>query len=183
MRQLSPREARLVAVLILVALITFVSLLVIHPIVSGFSERSERRELLLARYAANDRTIAAIPRLRRRAEAQRETVDRFTLSAADAGSGAEVLRDRLQNAVTAVDGDFRGGEDVPVSAGWVGARVNTRLTSAQLGALLANLQNAQPYLIVNSLVIGSDDTLVTGAAATLDVQIEASIPLRLSAAR
>ncbi|MFK9781021.1 hypothetical protein ACJEM9_24915, partial [Escherichia coli] len=70
MRALSPREARLVAVLILIALIALVQGLVIGPIISGFAARSAERADLTLRYAANDRMIAAIPRLRRQAQAR-----------------------------------------------------------------------------------------------------------------
>jgi general secretion pathway protein M len=183
MRPLSRREARLIALLILVALIALLDLMVVAPIVSGFTDRAEQRELLLARYSANDRTIAAIPRLRRRAEAQGHALARFTLAAADSAGAAQNLRDRLQNAVTAIGGDFRGSADAPAAPGWASAHVDARLTQPQLAALLTNLENSPPFLIVNSLSVSADDALVTGTASTLDVQIEASVPVHLSAAR
>lgn len=183
MRPLSPRESRLVAVLILVAVVALAQFAVIAPIMHGFADRAEQRRELRARYAANDRMIAAIPRLRRQAETRNALLRHYTLAAPDPGAAAEMLRDRLQSAVTAIGGDPRGGEDIPAPPGTVAARVNARLASPQLTALLVTLQNARPAITVTAMAISADDALVSGQSTTLDVQLEASIPFRPALAR
>lgn len=183
MRALSPREARLVAVLILIALIALVQGLVIGPIISGFAARSAERADLTLRYAANDRMIAAIPRLRRQAQARNAALAGFALHAPDHATATQLLRERLQGQVAAVGGDFRGAEDLSAATGTAACRVRARLTSEQLYRLLALAQNARPALVITSLVIGADDALVTARAATLDVQLDASIPVLAAATR
>lgn len=183
MRALSAREQRLVALLLLVVAAALVQLVVIGPIVSGFTSRAERRAMLQLRYQANQRVIGAIPRLRREAERQRAATDRFTLRAADAGTADEALRERLQHAVEAAGGEFRGSESIAVTPGWAGARLTARLSAPQTMALIAMLENQTPYLIARALVVSADDALVTGHASPLDVQLEVSVPLRLARAR
>ena len=183
MRNLSPREARMVAVLVLISLIAIADIAVVQPLIDGFADRAEERSDLLARYSANDRTIAAIPRLRREAEAQNRLLPRYTLAANDAASADEALRDRMQPVFTTVGGDFRGGEDVAAAPGMADARISGRLSNEQLLAALARLQNAEPYLTITGLEVGADEALVTGKAANLDVQIEAAIPYHATAAR
>jgi general secretion pathway protein M len=183
MRTLSARERRLVAILLLIALLALVQLAVIGPIVSGFTSRAERREALLLTYQRNARIIANIPRLRRQAERQRATVGRVTLPAGAAEPGGEMLKERLQHAVEGVGGEFRGAEDVTAPAGWVRASVGTRLTASQLNKLLASLENSQPYLIINSLLVTADEALIAKGPSQLDVQLEATIPLRATATR
>ena len=183
MRTLSPREARLIAILVLLALVALAYLAVIQPILSGFAERADQRQQLQMRFAANERMIAAIPRLRRQAESQNRLVPRFALTAANPGAASELLRDRLQASVAAAGGDFRGGEDLAVAGGMVGTRINARLTAAQLNILVAQIQNSSPLITITALTIGADDALVTGRAETLDVQIEASVPYRPAQSR
>jgi hypothetical protein len=180
---MSPRERRLVALLVLVAMIALADLAVIAPIADGFADRARQREDLQARYYANDRIIAAIPRLRRQAEAQNKLLDHFALAAPDAGTASDMLREKLQAAVTAAGGDFRGGEDMPPLPGSVATRVSARLSSAQLFTLLAQVQNAHPLITITALGVGADDALVTGQAATLDVRLEASVPYHPAPAR
>ena len=175
-RPLSKREARLVAVLILIALIAAVYLGVIAPLVSGFAERAEQRRELAVRYEANGRIIAAIPRLRRLAEAHNRMAGDYMLAAPDAAVAGELLRQRLQTAVLAVGGEFRGGEDIAAPPRTVATRISARLSWPQLLALLPALENARPFLTISSLSIGADDALITGRATTLDVELETTIP-------
>ncbi len=183
MRALSPRESRLVAVMILIALFVAVQWLVIGPVVAGFTGRAAERTDLALRYAANDRMIAAIPRLRRQAESRQRALAGFALRAPDQATATEQLRERLQAQVAAVGGDFRGAEDLPAAEGTAACRIRARLSSEQLFRLLALAQNARPALVIPSLVVGADDALIVAHAVTLDVQLDASIPVLAAPAR
>ncbi len=177
-RTLSSGQSRMIAVLILLGLIALVALVIVGPLVSGFYEREAQRQQLALQYSANARNIAAIPRLSRMAKEHERLLGDFVVTAPDAASAGEALRSRLQTAIVSLGGDFRGGEDIPAPAGQAATRVTARISTGQLNALLANLQNSRPFLTITALVIGADDALVTGQVSALDVQIEASIPRR-----
>jgi hypothetical protein len=175
---LSRRQAQVAAVLILLALLALIYAIIIGPLVSGFYERAAQRKQLALQYSANDRNIAGIPRLRRMAEAHEQLLGDFVLTAPDAATAGEALRQRLQTGIIGTGGEFRGGEDIPAAAGQAATRITARISSNQLNLLLAGVQNSKPFLTITALVIGADEALVTGQASTLDVQIEASIPYR-----
>jgi hypothetical protein len=183
-RSLSPRQSQAAAVLILLALLAFLAFVIVGPLIAGFQERAAQRDQLALQYSANARNIAAIPRLRRMAEAHEHLLGDFLLDAPDAASAGEALRQRLQTAIVALGGEFRGGEDIAsTDNGRAAVRITARLSEGQLKQLLASAQNSKPYLSITTLVIGADEALVTGQASALDVQIEASIPYRPAAKR
>lgn len=182
-RTLSPREARLIAILILVALIGAVWLLVAGPFARGFAERGDHRAELAARAAANDRLIAAVPRLRKAAEARGRALGAVIQIAPDTATASGILRDRLQTALVQTGGSFRGAEDLPGTRARVSCRLRARLSPEQLNRFLVLVQNARPAVVVTTLVVSGEDSLVTGRASELDVQLEASFPIRLAASR
>jgi hypothetical protein len=183
-RPLSPREAKLVAVAILLAAVGLAWLGVVQPIVAGFADRAAQREQLLARQVANDRMIAAIPRLRRAAQDHQRALAAFTLPASDAPTATGQLRAALQAALMAAGGTFRGAEDLlPPPAGRVACRLSARLSPDQLGRFLALAQNHRPALLITALTINAEDALVTGRATSLDVQLDASAPAILAPPR
>lgn len=181
MRPFSLRERKLVAVLILLALIGLCYLLIVGPIASGFAARAEFRQQLGLRYAHNQRTIAAVPRLRRQAERQRAAVSAFVIEVRSIEAGREQLKQRLQQDIGRIGGELREPRDAEGRPGWARAGVSARLTLAQLTRLLAELQNQPPYLVVESLTVGADDALVTGQSSLMDVELDVSIPLRRAA--
>lgn len=180
---MSKRESRLLAVLLLVISMALVQVAVIRPLLDGFSARTQQRRELLARYSANNRLIGAIPRLGGEAVRRDRQLASYTLAAPDASAAADNLRDRLQAAANAVGGDFHGGEDVPSANGLVATRVVLRLSAGQLTQFLTIVENARPFVIINALAVSADDTLVTGKATTLDVNLEVAIPFHSAAAR
>lgn len=178
MRPTTPREKRLVAVGLLVLAIALVWLLIVAPIVAGFSERAERRERLLLEYQHNTRSIAAIPRLRRQAERQSEALGRFTLAAPNPTVATQLLRERIERVVTEAGGEFLAGEDADAPAGWVSVRANSRLTLDQLSRALARLQDEPPWLVIDALDISADQALVNGRLNPMEVSFEAQVPTR-----
>ena len=183
MRSLNRREARLVALALLLALLVLIDLAVIDPLVSGFSARAQQRQELAAHIQANDRKIAAIPRLRRLAQARESMAGDYSLAVNDSAGGGEALRARVQTAALAAGGAFVSGEDVTAPTGTAASRASVRVGWEKLPAFIASLENQRPYLTISSLAIGADDALGTGRATMLDVQIEAAIPTHPAPAR
>lgn len=180
---MSPRERRLVAVGLLVAVVALVQLAVIQPILDGFTARAAEREVLMLRQQQYARRIATIPRLARAAERQRGAEALYQIDAATIGAGTAALLERMGQAVTATGGELRAGEEGTAPAGWVRARVAARLTQGQLADALARLQNQPPYLLVDRLRVAADDAEVTGRAGPMEVSVEATIPVRVAPAR
>lgn len=183
MRALSPRERRLVAIGLLVLAVALVQLLVIAPILNGFTERAARREQLLLEYRHNARAIAGIPRIRRQAERQRETIARFAIDTRSPEEAHQWLRERIERVVTEVGGEFEAGEDADAPAGWVGVRTSARLTLDQLTRALARLGDEPPWLVVTALDLSADQALVNGRLNPMETTFEAQIPTRPAQSR
>lgn len=182
-RATSPRERRLMALLILTGLVALAYLGVVAPIMAGFAARAERRDQLTLRYVHNLRTIGSIPRLRRQAEERRRAIGSFVIEARGVEAGREQLKERLRRAIERAGAEFREAGDGEGRPGWVRARASARMTLRQLTATLDQLQNGPPWLVVETLSVGANDALVNGQLSTMDVQIEVSIPLRPASAR
>ncbi len=182
-RPTSPRERQLIALLVLLAIIAGAYYLVVAPIVAGFNTREEMRDQLALTYLHNLRTVSAIPSLRREAEDQRSAAASFVVNAPNIEAGREWLKDRLQRAIDSAGGEFREGNDAEGRAGWARARASARVTLPQLTTALTRLQNQPPWIIIESVTVTATDAVVTGQSSTMDVEIEASIPLRAAAAR
>lgn len=183
MRPISARERRLIALLILTAAIAAGYLLVVAPIAAGFQTRAERLDRLALTYAHNLRTIATIPRLRGDAERARAASASFAAMVPNVAAGRDSLKDRLQRAVANVGGEFRDAGDAEAGPGWARTRASARMTLPQVSAALAQLQNQPPWLVVETVGITAGNALVPGQSPVMDVEIEASVPLRPAAAR
>jgi hypothetical protein len=183
MRATSARERRLIALLILTVLVAAIHFLIVAPIVAGFQARAARAEQLRLLYVHNVRTVATIPRLRRDAERARAAAQSFFLAVPGTEAGREVLKDRVQRAVEAAGGSIREGADAEGATGWARIRVSARTTLPQLTAVLANLQNQPPWLVIDHVGISAGNALVPGKPPILDVELEAAIPFRPTAAR
>lgn len=183
MRPTSPRERKLVALLILVALIAILWFAIVAPISAGFSARSQQRDQLNLRYLHNQRTIASVPRLRRQAEDARRNIETYVIRAPGAEAGREVLKERVQRIVERSGGEVRGSGDAEAQAGWARATITARMSLPQLVSTLDQLQNTPPWIIVENLSVEANDALVTGQSSAMDVHIEIAIPFRSAAAR
>lgn len=182
-RAVSRRERRLVAVLILTAVVAAAYGLLVGPLLQGFAAREARRAQLALLFAHNQRTIATIPALRRQAERQRDAIARFAAAASTVEAGRELLKSRLQGAVEHVGGEVREGGDGEGRPGWARARVAARLTLPQLRALLDLLEAEPPWLVIETLGVRAPETPASGDPSVLDIDLEASIPLRPAIAR
>lgn len=183
MRPVSPRERRLIALLILVALAALAWFVIVSPIAAGFSTRAQQREELNLRYLHNQRTIASVPRLRRQAEEARRRIDAYVIPAPNAEHGRETLKERLHRIIERSGGDVRAVGDAEGEAGWARASISARMTLPQLASTLDQLQNTPPWLVIETLSVEANDALVTGQSSIMDVHLEAAIPFRAAAAR
>jgi type II secretory pathway component PulM len=107
MTRLSDREQRMIAILILVALVAFGWLAVISPIIDGFEARAAERERLALVQASNQRLIDNVARLRRQAEAQKADMARYHLIAPTPDAAAEGLKDRVAALLAEAGGEVR----------------------------------------------------------------------------
>jgi len=175
MDNLSQRERRMIAILILCAALALGWLLIIEPIATGFVQRASTREQLQLRYAADQRLIASMPRLRRMAERQRADRAQYRMVAADEAEAGELLKERITGTVSAAGGQIRSAQDVESDPGWAQAWVEVRLTLPQLVEALENLQNQPPLMVLSAVAITSAATPQDAANQSLDVRIEGAV--------
>jgi Tfp pilus assembly protein PilO len=176
MRPLSPRERKLVAVLILVLAISLVLTIVIGPVVSGFSDRAARREALVQTFHANEQRIGSLNALQAEAERQVGQMRALFMAAPDAEEAGEALRERIETAAQEAGGDIKTSEAVPAEQGWARAAVDVRMSHAQLATLLARLNALKPAIAVDTLTVIADDALTNSRSDLLDVRLEATAP-------
>ena len=155
MNGLSSRERRLVAVLILVALIALVWLAIVSPILTGFADRAAERERLALVQASNARLMQNLPRMRRQAEEQKADRARFRLIAATPGAASEQLKELVSGFVGEVGGEVRALQDIEGPEGQVQVRLEARISARRLPGLLDRIRRAEPLLIVRSAVLST----------------------------
>lgn len=183
MRPLSQRERKLLALFILCLVASLIWVVIVGPIISGFSERFADRSLLTQQFQANQRIIGSIPRLRRQAERQRNDLGSFVISAPSQAAASVILQERLQRIIENAGGEIRVIEDASGTDGQVRARGSARMTLEQLTTMLARLQNEPPFLVVEALIIAADQAVISGRLDTMEVSLEISVPVILSKSR
>lgn len=184
MRTLSDRERRLVAVLILIAVLTLVWAVLVWPYLAGFSARAEQRELLLREYQTNQRLIGSVGRLTRQAEKQRTVLRDYALFARTPAEAAAALELRLQEGIEQAGGELRSTEQVTVdAAGTVRARASARMPYPALVQFLTALENRPPFAAVERLAVAADQAVISGRLEPVDVSLEISAPYLRSATR
>ena len=177
MRPLSPRESRLVALLILVALVSLVLLVIIGPLVGGFRDRAQQRDMLAARFLANEQRIASLRTISARAEAQQGEMRALFITAPDGEEADEALRERIETAAQSVGANVKATEAIPGSAdGWARASLEVQATEPQLAGLLARLNQLQPAVAIETMTATADDAQINLKSETINVRLEASAP-------
>lgn len=178
MTTLSDRERRLVAILILIALIALGWLAVVGPIISGFDARAAERERLALVQSSNQRLIDNVGQLRRRAEAQRGDRARYHLIAPSRDAASEQLKDRVSALIGDAGGEVRALQDVETAEGRIELRIEARVDDAALVRLLERLQNAEPLVVVSTLSVAAPTALSADRSApssrTLDIRLDVS---------
>jgi hypothetical protein len=185
MRPLAPRERKLVAVGLLVAVGAVLWLGLLSPYLDSFQRRARQRQQLLARYAAGQRLLDAAPTLRVEAAEQRRSSARFKITAPSRETASSALRQRLASVLTEAGGSVATVQDAQADAGLdrVSARADAVMTYSQFVAGLRRLENEEPYVVVDYTALGADRALHAGHAAPLDVRLQISAVFYPASAR
>lgn len=178
MKSLSPRERRLVALGILVALIVGVLGLVVQPIADGFIERAAEREDLLAEYERNARVLDGTAAWRELAGRQAGDAATFALIAEDGPGAVSALQSRLGDVLSQEGATVRSvGERDAMRPDWVRVGAEVEMTLSQLYRSLERLEREDPYVLVESLAIAADRTTAIGEPSRLSVRLEIAAPI------
>lgn len=177
MRTLSARERKLIAIALLLAALALLWMVVVAPVLGGFSDRAEQRAQLRSDYQLNTRLINTIPAFRRRAEKQKSVEAQFILSAPTATLARDKLRERLRRDFTAAGGEVSAVQDLPGQPGHASAWVQGKMTLPHLQQLLVSINDTPPYLITESLRVSADRALEAGHLDIMDIRLEVSIPI------
>lgn len=182
MKPLSPRESRLVALGILVAVIAVIWLGIVDPLIDGFGERAETRQTLLETYARNQRVLAGIPLWQAQLEQQRLTANTFAIAAPTEALASEQLKSRITRMTSDVGGTLTSIQDIEdgVPNGFVRVRADMQMTLGQLYKSLERLESEEPYVVVESLSVVADRAAQTGHLGPMAVRVEVSAPVRIS---
>jgi len=181
MRPLEPRERKVVAVAILVAMLVVVWYALVDPLIGGFIGRAEERNELLSAYQRNQRVLAGIANWRREADEQNATQSQYAIVAPTKVLASENLKQRLNRLANAVGGSVQTVSELPAEGeGWVRVRADLQLTMSQLYKSLSRLENEAPYVVVGYVSVVADRAVQTGHLATMDVRIEVSAPVRIN---
>jgi general secretion pathway protein M len=180
-RPLEPRERKIVALGILVAMLVVIWFGLIDPLIVGFIGRAEDRSDLLAAYQKNERILSSISTWRDQADQQSATQTQYGIVAPTKVLAAESLKQRLNRLTTAVGGSVQGVSELPAEKeNWVRVRADVQLTMSQLYKSLTRLENEAPYVVVGYVSVVADRATQTGHLATMDVRIEVSAPVRIN---
>jgi type II secretory pathway component PulM len=183
MTAMSQRERRLVAILILIAVIAALWLGILSPLLGGFADRAEQRVSLQQQFVRNERQIATISRLRRNIEQQRFSNADYRTAGETVTAASEAVKERLSNLVSASGGELRAVQDVSDRPGWARVWVEAKMTLPQLVSTLTKVQNQTPFLAVNGVTISADRALQSGKLDIMDARIEVSSPIALTKSR
>jgi hypothetical protein len=182
MKPLNPRERSLVAIGLLVLAVAAAWFVFVTPLLEGFTDRAERREMLIETYVRNQRVLSGIPVWRTQLDEQKQTATKFAIFAPTEALAGEALKSRLNKMTTEVGGTISTIQDVQdgVPSGWVRVRADMQLTLAQLYKCLSRLESEEPYVVVESLSVAADRAFETGHLGPMVVRIEISAPIRIS---
>lgn len=168
----SPRERRLLALLILALIVALAWLAIVRPIRDGFRERQLERDSLLLSYARNERIIAQARGYRAALAGQRRTAGDFAIEAANPAAAAEALRERILVTARGAGVIKASASEVQAEAGMVAMRADMEMTIGQLERFLKALQNGRPILVIRNLSVNADQASRSNQAEAMDVRLE-----------
>src|SRR3546814_13307184 len=92
MNALTGREQRLIAIAILIALVAIAWLGIARPLISGFSERAEVRQRLIAIHQRNEMLVARAPTWRRQLKQPKRNGDGIAINAPKSNLATDILK-------------------------------------------------------------------------------------------
>jgi hypothetical protein len=163
-----------VALGLLVLALGLVWLVIVGPIVGGFSVREVERRQLVATLQRDQRVMDSVPVWRAAAVAQAQTAGRFAIAAPSEQAAVDMLKERVQKIAADQGYALTAMQDLQADAppGKVRIRADMELTLTQLYETLRRLEAEGTYVVVDFLSINADRALVTGRSAPLGVRIE-----------
>lgn len=176
MRRLNPRERRLVAIALLLAALVLPYLLIVAPIVDGFSARAAERAQMAQQLEHDRRMLGSVGVWRARAQAQRLDRASYALAATSPAAASEAAIQRVSASLQAVGGKVRSVREQPGSAGQVHVRAEAQLSLTQLAAVLKVVGNQKPCIVVEGLSIAADQAAAAGRLSPMDVRIDLAVP-------
>lgn len=183
---LSRREGRLLAVGLLALAAALAWLLLVRPVLAGFDAREAERQGLLFDYQRNERIIASARQQRAALRALRADAADWGYAAPGRELAADLLRERIVNAVRAERGQMGATETLDTAPGTVGVRAALTLPTGRLAALVAALENGRPWVAVDTLSVGAERAAAAGRAGPIDVRVAVVArfePVRFEAVR
>jgi hypothetical protein len=180
MRELSPRERRLVALGLLALALGVTWLAIIGPLVVGFLDRAAEKRRLVETFQVDARLIASLPALRATAEAQRAGGARFAIAAPSETLAAEALKQRLQHIAADQGYTVAALEDLQADApaGAVKLRADMTLSLTQLYETIRRLETEDAHVVIDYLSVNADRSIAAGRLAPIDVRVELSTDWR-----
>jgi Tfp pilus assembly protein PilO len=177
MRTLSERESRLLAVLLLVAAISLVMLVLVNPVIDGFRERAALRERLGQEFRVNEQRIASLNSLEHEALQQQDAMRARFITGPDADEAGETLREKIEATAIASGANVKATEAIPsTDDAWVRVALEAQLSHAQFATLLARLNQQEPAVVVETVVVSASEALNDPKSDLLNVRLEASAP-------
>jgi hypothetical protein len=180
MRALSQRERRLAAGAFLAGAIVLCWRFVAWPLIDGYLQRRDDRQVLTAEYARNDHVLAGLPGWRKEAQDQAATAASYALTAPNETVAVELVAQRIARDAKAAGAPApttQSVTDKPV-AGWVHVHSDMQLTVGQLYAVLTQIQNEEPYVVVGYLSIEARPNSNPDEPQILDIRTDIFAPVR-----
>lgn len=176
MRRLSPREARLLAIALLIGVIAIIGGLGIAPIVVGFVERAQDRADLESQYRHYARLLGGAATWRDLASRQAAGAGAFALVADSAAAAATALQSRLNDALAQDGGTVTAiAERESADPNWVRIGADAELTLPQLYHSLVRLEGEEPHVVVEALAVTAG--AAPGGTGPLAIRIEIAAPV------
>lgn len=180
MKQMTPRERKLVALAILAAILAGLWFAILDPLAGGYLRRQDERERLTAQMAIDNRLVANLPGWKAAAEEQSRTAGDFTLIAPTAALATEALKEKVIAIASAEGATVRQSQAVTdgVTDHWVRVRTDLRLTHRQFHGCLRRLASEAPYVVIDFLSVVADQSATKGRLEPLDVSLVVSADIR-----
>jgi type II secretory pathway component PulM len=174
MTGVSPRERRLVALAILVAVVTSVWLVAVVPILNGFAARQEARDAAAQTLRENARAIAAYQDTRLKLADLHRAAPAWAFLAPSPPVATEQARVRVSRAVADSGGVLETLRDQPGRPGLVQLQGDARIDLIGLQSLLRHLEDDRPAGVVSALVVAAPDATTAQHASSLQVRFDVS---------
>ena len=179
MRPLMPRERKLIALAIVLALGAVAWSVVAAPVIQGFVDRSAERDVLRTEYVRNARLSAGYETWRGQLADQKSSDMQFAVAGANQQVASAALAARIEQMVLLSGGIPKAVQPVAgTSENEIRVRASLELTMEQLYRTLKQLEVGVPYVVVEYLSIRADRALQTDHLGPMDVRLDVSAQYR-----